>query len=455
MSDQSPQTQAKTRRPILKWSLIALGVLAGLVLLLLIGVRYAAQSGFGREFVETRIEAADPSGQEIEIEGLDGDLFGTFRIERLTVADDEGIWLVAENVLMDWKPLALRKRALWIEALEADLIHVQRRPNIVSSSEPSSGGGSMPIRAGELGKLRISELRTDDGVLPRALSLEINGQGKVGQDGGRTELSVLPLEGDGDSLSADLTWSEDLRVRGDLELDGPAGGLFASLARLEPGQSLSARLEAGGTLDDWTADADVGISGESALLVTAGTEDDVIDFDIEAHPGLHPLSAAVADTLGDTITAQGRVLSEGDQQRLLELTANAEGLQLDASASQQETGAYSADIRLVADNPARYANADNISVAQAVVDGNLVYDQGSARFDGDVEASGVDVPSFAADAVSGPLVATYDSPQVSVRTTLTARGAKLPGTAGQIAGTAPVVQLDGEYSLNSGTLTLR
>ncbi|WP_300381370.1 translocation/assembly module TamB domain-containing protein [Henriciella sp.] len=457
MSEQTAQPRTK-RRPILKWSLIGLGVLLGLVLVLLLVLRFAAQSSIGRNFVETRIEAADPSGQEIEVEGLDGDLLGTFRIERLTVADDQGIWLVAENVLMDWKPLALRKRSIWVEAFEADLIHVQRQPNIVSAGEKppqDESGGSMPLRAGKLDRLRIGELRTDEGLLPRALSLEINAQGLVGQDGGRTELSVLPLDGEGDRLGADLTWSEDLRVRGNLDLDGPAGGLFASLAQLEEGQSLSATLEAGGTLEEWAADANVLISEESVVQVNANTENDVLGFEIEAHPGLHPLSASIADTLGDTITINGRVLSDEDEQRLLEVTANADGLQLDAEASQQETGAYSADIRLVADNPARYANADNISVSQAILDGNLVYDQGAARFDGDVEASGVDVPSFRADAVAGPLVAVYDAPTASVRTTLTGRGAKLPGMTGDIAGSEPVVQLDAEYALDSGTLSLR
>lgn len=454
MSTKTASPEARKRRPVLKWSLITLGAVLALLVLLLLALRFAAQSEFGRQFAEKRIEAADPSGQDIEIYGLSGDLLGTFRIDRLTIADDEGIWLVAENVLADWKPLALRKRALLIEALEADLIHVRRRPNIVSSGS-SSGGGSMPLRAGELARLRIGELRTDEGVLPRALRLEINGLGRVGQDGGRTELSVQPLEGTGDSLAADLTWSRDLRLEGTLELDGPAGGLFATLARLEPVQSLSAGLTADGTLDDWSGEAEVSIDGETALAAKAANRGDAITFGLTAHPRRHPMSRAVADTLGDTLTVEGRLLSDEGRQMLLDLTANAEGLELRAEAGPPQDGAYSADIRLTADQPSRYAGNDSISVGQAILDGILVYDEGAARFDGDIEASDVDVPSFAAKAVSGPLSAVYDSPSITVRTTLTGRGAALPGMAGQIAGAQPSVQMNALYSLDARSLALR
>ncbi|MEQ8556930.1 MAG: translocation/assembly module TamB domain-containing protein [Henriciella sp.] len=443
----------KKRRPILKWSLIVLGVLAGLVLILLLSLRFAAQSEFGRQFVEKRIEAADPSGQDIEIEGLSGDLLGTFRIERLTITDDQGVWLVAEDVLADWKPLALRKRALLVDAFEADLIHMLRRPNLVSNA--SSGGGSMPLRAGALDRLRISELRTDKGVLPRALSLEINGQGRIAGDGGRTQLSVLPLEGEGDELLADLIWSDDFRLRGTLDLNGPAGGLFAALARLEPGQSLSASLDADGTLDDWAGEATIAVDGETAVEAEAGTEDGVIGFDLTAFPRRHPLSRQVADTLGETITVEGRLLSNDDRQRLLELTANAEGLELDAQAGRPQSGTYSADIRLAIDEPSRYAGRDNISVSSALLDGTLVYDQGAARFEGTLEASDIDVPSFTAETVSGPLNVVYDSPSILVRTTLTGERATLPGMTGKIAGGQPVLKLNGQYALGSRTLSLR
>lgn len=455
MSDETAPAKDRKRRPILKWSLIALGALLGLVLALLLALRFAAQSEFGRQFVEKRIEAADPSGQDIEIEGLSGDLLGTFRIKRLTVADDEGVWLVAENVLADWKPLALRRRALLVEALEADLIHVQRRPHIVSSGSSSGGGGSMPLRAGELEKLRIGELRTEAGVLPRALSLEISGQGRVGQDGGNTKLSVLPTEGDGDTLTADLTWSDDLRLQGTLDLDGPAGGLFASLARLEPGQTIAAQLTANGTRDDWSGNATISIDGEPAITAEAGTRTDAIAFDLVAYPGRHPLSRAASKALGDTLTVEGSLLSDEEDRALLDLTAEAEGLQLRAQAGPPQDGAYSADIQLTVDEPTRYAGRESIKVDQALLNGVLFYGEGAARFEGDVEATGVDVASFEAATVSGPLSAVYDSPTVLVRTTLSGEGAVLPGVAGRVAGIQPTLKLNALYSLENRSLDLR
>ncbi|WP_018147925.1 translocation/assembly module TamB domain-containing protein [Henriciella marina] len=446
--------QRRLRKRILKWTLIVLGGLLALIIALLLLLRFAAQSGLGRNFVETRIEAADPSGQEIEVEGLSGDLLGTFRIERLTVADQEGVWLVAENVLADWKPLALRKRALSIDALEADLIHVMRRPILQTPERESSSGGSMPLRAGELGKLRVGEFRSDEGVLPRALSLSIDAQGRIGLDGGRTLMAVAPLDGNGDELSADLTWSDDFRVQGNLLLDGPAGGLFASLARLEPDQSISVSLDADGALNDWQADAGVEINDQSLLTLDANARGQLISFQSKIHPGLHPLTRQIADTLGETLSIEGDLLREPSGP-VLDVTALAEGLELSAMARQADDGGYRADLRLNVYNPTRYADVENVSINEAMLDGVLVYADSTARFDGDIRAAGVDVPSFAADAVSGPMTAIYGDSQVSVRTTLTAAGANLPGMTGQIAGRSPVLVLNADYDIAGNTIDLR
>ncbi|MGB3625020.1 MAG: translocation/assembly module TamB domain-containing protein [Henriciella sp.] len=453
MAETTQNTEAQRRRPILKWSLIVLGGIAALVLILLLALRFAAQSDFGRNFVEKQIESASPSGQQIEVEGLKGDLLGRFRIERLTVSDEDGVWLVAEDLHADWKPLALRRRALLIDALEADLIHVMRRPTL-TSSQSEGGGGSMPIRTGDVDQLLVREFRTDKGVLPRALSLKIEGQGALREDGGSSMISVLPLEGEGDQLLADLEWSDDYRLTGNLELDGPAGGLFASLARLDQGQSLEANLEATGTLDAWTADGQVEIEDEDALTLSAGARDDVITVEIDAHPGTHPLTQDLTDYLGDTLTVVGDI-SRQDGRPVIDMSAEADNLLLNALVRRAETGAYGADLRLIADDPDRFIGREDISLSRAIIDGTASYDQGAARFDGTVEASDVDVPAFRAATVSGPVVATLNRPDISVRTTLSAEQAELSGTAGQMAGRTPTLEANAQYNLSSRVLSVR
>ncbi|GGB79638.1 translocation/assembly module TamB domain-containing protein [Henriciella pelagia] len=445
----------RRKRSAIKWALLILSGLLALVLILLLALRFAAQSSLGRNFVEARIEAAAPSGQDIEVENLSGDLLGKFRIGRLTIADESGVWLVAENLYTDWKPLALRRRALLIDDLEADLIHVLRRPMLVPGEKEDSSGGSLPIRAGALDNLIIRELRTDEGVLPRPLSLGIEGLARVERDGsGASRLSVVPLNGEGDRLAADLSWAEDLRLTGELDLEGPAGGLFAALARLDPEQSIGASLDASGTLDEWSADGSVLISEESALSIEANAAGEAITFTASVHPALHPLTARLTDYLGDTLTLVGD-LSTGRDGPRLDLTADADALSLNAQISQAETGAWSADLRLMTDSPDRFLQQDSVSVARAIIDGNLVYDAGTARFDGNVSANGIEAPSFGADNVSGPVIAVYNAPSISVRTTLTGEGTAIPGTAGRIAGRAPLVQTNAQFDLDTRILSVR
>ncbi|MEM5518373.1 translocation/assembly module TamB domain-containing protein [Henriciella sp. AS95] len=439
---------------MLKWTLIVLAGLLALVLLALVALRFAAQSGFGRNFVEARIEAASPSGQDIEVEDLSGDLLGEFRIGKLTVADKNGVWLIAENIYADWKPFALRRRALLIDDLDADLIHVLRRP-VLEPGEQTESGGSFPLRAGELDSLVIRELRTDEGVLPRALTLGIEGLARVERDGsGASRLSVTPLDGDGDKLAADLSWTDSLRLNGTLDLEGPEGGLFATLARLDETQSISVSMEASGRMNDWAADGEVLIDDQTALSLDAKTENDKVAFSIDAHPQPHPLSSRLTDYLGDTVKIMGDV-SRVDGRPFLDLSAEADALRLSAQVSQAQSGAYSADLRLVSDSPDNFLQQDSVSVRQAIIDGNLTYDSGTARFDGTVSASGVDAPSFNAEKVSGPVIAIYDAPNISLRTTLSGEGTRLPGTAGQIAGRAPSIQTNAQFDLKSRTLSVR
>ena len=437
-----------------RWALYGLGGLLGLALVLLLALRFAAQTSFGRNFVEARIEAASPSGQEIEVEGLKGDLLGTFSISRLTVSDEDGVWLEADNLKADWKPLALRNRALRVEALEAELIHILRRPVLVSSAASGSSGGSMPIRAGEIERLNIATFRSEKGVVPRAVSVSIDGQGRINRSGGQSRLSVIPLDGEGDELEADLSWTEDLRVEGQLALDAPAGGLFATLARLEAGQSLSARLDASGTRDDWRAEGNVEIDSTLFARLNGRADDQTTTIELVAHPEAHPLTRRLTGALGDTLTLQAN-LSREDDTPYLTLTGEAEGLQLLAEARQPRSGVYSADIQFGVDNPSRYAGTDSVFIGEAMLDGTLVYDSGAVRYDGQARAADISLPSFEAASLSGPLSLVYDDRLVSVRTTLSAEEAKLPGAAAEFAGPSPTLKTNAQYDLSSRVLTLR
>lgn len=124
-------------------ALIAGGVLGGLlalVIVLMVGGRMYLVTGPGRELV-TSFVAGKSLGRfgRINVEGLSGDLFDDFGLERVTVEDERGVWLELRDVRVDWSYWPLLTRRFHADRVEAGLIRVIRRPDLPPSEGPSGG----------------------------------------------------------------------------------------------------------------------------------------------------------------------------------------------------------------------------------------------------------------------------------------------------------------------------
>ena len=63
--------------------------------------------GFITEFIEDNLSA---TARDVDIQGFAGALSSRATIERLTIADGQGVWLVAEDLALDWNRSALLDR---------------------------------------------------------------------------------------------------------------------------------------------------------------------------------------------------------------------------------------------------------------------------------------------------------------------------------------------------------
>lgn len=116
---------------------MGVAILAALVLVTAIGGRMYLLSDSGRDLVTTFV-AGKKLGRygRINVEGVRGDLFDDFTIERVTVTDAEGVWLEARQVRVDWNWLPLVLRRFHATEVEADVIRLIRRPLVEPSTEP-------------------------------------------------------------------------------------------------------------------------------------------------------------------------------------------------------------------------------------------------------------------------------------------------------------------------------
>lgn len=142
--EQPPETPTeRRRRSALGWALLGAGAVAALALLLFIGGRFAVLSPAGRDLVLSFVAGKELGRYgSIDVEGLSGDLWDDFTLERVTVSDAEGVWLEARNVRVDWTYWRLVTRTFHADLVEADVIRVIRRPLVEPSTDPP---GAMPL----------------------------------------------------------------------------------------------------------------------------------------------------------------------------------------------------------------------------------------------------------------------------------------------------------------------
>ena len=77
--------------------------LVALTIVLMVGGRMYLVSDSGRELVTSFVAGKKISRYgRINVEGLKGDLFDDFTLDRVTITDANGVWLEATNVHVDW-----------------------------------------------------------------------------------------------------------------------------------------------------------------------------------------------------------------------------------------------------------------------------------------------------------------------------------------------------------------
>jgi translocation and assembly module TamB len=163
MSASARPSEAPPRRRFrwLGWLVAALGVLLLLPVLAVGGALLYANTEGGRERI-ARLAASYVPG--LSIEGLEGPLPGRLRFARLTMSDEQGVWLEVEGADLDWDPRALFRRELHVESLTARRIALHRLPP--SSPEPEPPPEEPGQLIPELPQLPVS-VRLDRLEVPR------------------------------------------------------------------------------------------------------------------------------------------------------------------------------------------------------------------------------------------------------------------------------------------------
>jgi translocation and assembly module TamB len=223
-------------------ALIAGGVLGGLlalVIVLMVGGRMYLVTGPGRELV-TSFVAGKSLGRfgRINVEGLSGDLFDDFGLDRVTVEDERGVWLELRDVRVDWSYWPLLTRRFHADRVEAGLIRVIRRPDLPPSEGPS-GGQPLSIDIDAF----AADVELLEGFSQTYGRWRLAGEADLPRRGERqVRLAADSLSREGDFLRLDARLGDDpADLRLDLTAEESQGGPIAGALGYPTDQPFMAR----------------------------------------------------------------------------------------------------------------------------------------------------------------------------------------------------------------------
>ncbi|MGL4319812.1 MAG: translocation/assembly module TamB domain-containing protein, partial [Paracoccaceae bacterium] len=217
-------------------------------------------------FLEDNLSSA---GRQVTITGFAGALSSQATIERLTIADDDGIWITLTGITLDWSRSALLTGALSVSELSADTITITRAPD---TGEDVATPEATPFALPDLPvSIAIDRIAADTITLgPAFLGQPVTGrlQAAATLDGGQGQANLTLERTDGTRgvLSLDAAYANatgDLSL--DLRADEDAGGFAATLIDLPGLPSVQVTLAGTGTLADFAADLDLRTDGDTRL----------------------------------------------------------------------------------------------------------------------------------------------------------------------------------------------
>jgi translocation and assembly module TamB len=243
-----------------KWAGITL-----LVLTLLVGGFIVwLNTDPGRRYVVNQINNLETaSGLDIDIDRIEGSIFGELTIYGLRLKDPKGEFFYAPQATVEYRPFAYFQNHIDIRRLEIPAALLRRLPEL-KPGDPNAP--LLPDIDIDVGTVRVDRLVIARPVTGRIHEMEITSAIKV--DDGRAQfglnLGTLRTErtAGGDRLIMRIN-SVPAQNQLDIALlaRGPADGFLAGVTGLN--RSIVARVEGGGRWSDWRGRAQAALGGQA------------------------------------------------------------------------------------------------------------------------------------------------------------------------------------------------
>jgi translocation and assembly module TamB len=426
--------------------------LALIVAALIAAGRYGVLLPQARLLIEARTDGLKlGSLGRLRIEGLSGDLWRDFTVRRLTIRDDQGVWLEADGLHVTWRYAELLIRRFHADSLDAEKIRLIRRPSLGGKGQAGGMPLSLYIDEAHARVEMLPAFSLQRGVYDVALNLAVHRRG-----GERGAVRAESLLHPGDHLNLQFEVSKRRPLRVDADAAEAHGGALAGALGLPTNQPFLLRIAAGGRTSAGRFTA-IAISGAQRPLEAAGAWSPQGG---EAHGRVSlaasSLTAAYARRLGPEVRFSGTGRKAGGDLYALDVQGTAENLSLHAQGlgdlGTRRFGPKGMTLTAASASLSRLTGGPQMGPARVtgVLNGGGV----SWRFAGSGAVERLALAGYALDEVAGPLQLGQTPAGLTLTAKLAARGGRGAGWVTALLGAAPHAVVEGAR-LPDGRLALR
>jgi translocation and assembly module TamB len=238
-------------------------ILAATFLAILTHPLHAQDDDRGRlvEFLEAQL--SDGDDLQVRISGFRGALSSEAELDRLSISDAQGEWLILEDARLRWRRAALLSGALDVQALTAERLTVRpplppEGPNLPTPEATPFALPELPVSI-NIEHVAIEEVVLGEPVIGLPATLSVSGAAQLADGSGSAVLDLRRLDGPEGRFTLQAGFDNATRVLAlDLSLQEAEGGLTAELLDLPGAPSVGLTVSGEGPLDD--IDIDVGLS---------------------------------------------------------------------------------------------------------------------------------------------------------------------------------------------------
>ncbi|WP_298861608.1 translocation/assembly module TamB domain-containing protein [uncultured Sulfitobacter sp.] len=255
---------------------------------ILFSVPAAAQEEEDKGFLTTKIqELLSGAGRDVNIVGFAGALSSSASFERMTIADDDGIWLTMEDVVLDWNRSALLRGRLEVQELSAQRIDVARLPAGEEDKLPDAEAKpftfpklpDLPVSI-DINTLNVAQLTLGETLVGQTVALQMTASARLNDEGLDVAFEANRTDGKRGVFDLKTTLSREQDMLSTLlTLSEEEGGIVSALLNIPDNPSVDMTVRTSGQLSDLLTELKLDTNGEERLagevqLITQGRTSD-------------------------------------------------------------------------------------------------------------------------------------------------------------------------------------